>query len=110
VPDLLETMSQIINPDKIYRPSPDVVAREIEGELLIIPLFGGVGNMEDELLTLNGTGRLIWERLDGVKSLSGVARELAVEYPKDSTDIDRDVVGFVGELVKRKLVVEVADA
>jgi len=102
-------MNQTVISDKTYRPSPDVVAREIEGELIIIPLFGGMGNMEDELLTLNGAGRLIWERLDGIRKLSDVARELAAEYPQDQGEIQVDVPGFVGELVKRKLVVEVAN-
>ena len=33
-----------------YKPSDNVVAREIEGELIIVPLTAGIGNLEDELL------------------------------------------------------------
>ena len=51
--------------DAVYAPSEDVVAREIEGELIIVPLVAGIGDMEDELYTLNETGRAIWDRLDG---------------------------------------------
>ena len=40
-----------------YKASEEVVAREIEGELIIVPLTSGIGDMEDELFTLNETGR-----------------------------------------------------
>jgi len=42
----------IINTSAIYLPSEKIVAREIEGELIIVPLVSGVGDMEDELFTL----------------------------------------------------------
>ena len=45
----------------MYVPSEDIVAREIEGELIIVPLAAGIGDMEDELFSLNETGREIWE-------------------------------------------------
>jgi hypothetical protein len=44
---------------KIYEPSEDIVARVIEGELIIVPLVAGIGDLEDELFTLNETGRAI---------------------------------------------------
>ena len=37
-------------------PSEDVVAREIEGEFIIVPLAAGIGDMEDELYSLNESG------------------------------------------------------
>jgi hypothetical protein len=33
--------------DAIYVPSEDVVFRDIEGELIIVPLTSGIGDMED---------------------------------------------------------------
>ena len=47
--------------DIIYVPSEDVVAREIEGEMIIVPIASGIGDMEDELYTLNETGKAIWK-------------------------------------------------
>jgi hypothetical protein len=91
--------------ETIWAPSEDVVAREIEGELIIVPIASGIGNMEDELYTLNETGRAIWRRLDGVKSLRLIAADLSVEYGAPSADIERDVLGLVTELVRRKMVV-----
>jgi hypothetical protein len=49
--------------------SEDVVTREIEGEIVIVPLVAGIGNADDELYTLNETGRAVWQRLDGKRAL-----------------------------------------
>jgi hypothetical protein len=93
--------------ETILRPSDDVVAREIEGELILVPLTSGIGDMEDELYTLNETGRAIWDRLDGTKNLKNVAAELAVEFDAPIEEIQRDVCGLVEELLKRRIVEEV---
>lgn len=94
--------------DTAYFPSEDVVAREIEGELIIVPLVAGIGNMEDELFTLNDTGRAIWKRLDGKKNLKEVVEELSAEFETSAGEIEKDVIGFVEELLKRRMVVEVS--
>jgi hypothetical protein len=94
-----------INLNKVYVPSDDIVAREIEGELIIVPLVAGIGDMEDELFSLNDTGKDIWRRLDGKATLAGVAKALAEEYSAQPDEIESDVVGLVGELVRRKMLV-----
>ena len=53
--------------DLIYVPSEDVVARIIEDEIIIVPLVAGIGDADEELYTMNETGRAIWQRLDGKK-------------------------------------------
>jgi len=95
-----------VNLDSIYVPSKDVVAREIEGELIIVPIVAGIGDMEDELYTLNETGKAIWKRLDGKKSLRKIAEELSKEFESSSKEIEKDVIGFVNELLKRRMLVE----
>jgi hypothetical protein len=96
-----------IGPDTVCAVSQDVVAREIEGELIIVPLAAGVGDLEDELYTLNATGRAVWSRLDGTKTLADIAGELAVEYHSPPEGIETDVVGLAQELVRRRIVVAV---
>jgi hypothetical protein len=88
-------------------PSEDVVARNIEGELIIVPLVAGIGDLEDELFTLNETGKAIWERLDGRKKLMDVLAELSAEFEAPVGEIEKDLVGLVAELVRRKILVAV---
>ena len=101
-------MSTTVTLDAVYVPSEDVVAREIEDELIIVPLAAGIGDADHELYTLNETGQAIWERLDGTRSLRAVAAELAAAYEAPAGDIERDVLGLVGELVRRRMLVEAA--
>ncbi len=100
-------METKVNRKTIYIPSDDVVAREIEGELLIVPLAAGVGDMEDALFTFNETGRAIWERLDGKNNLQNVVDALSLEFESTVGEIEEDVVGLVEELLKRRMLVEV---
>ena len=55
--------------------SDDVVSREIE-ELLIV-IASGMVTSRDELYTLNDTGRAIWQRLDGRRTLAEIAGDIA---------------------------------
>jgi hypothetical protein len=92
--------------NKTYIHSEDVVAREIEGELIIVPLVSGIGDAEDELFTLNETGRAIWKKLDGKKTVKKVIEELSEEFEAPAGEIGKDVVGLVEELLKRRMLVE----
>ena len=94
--------------DAVYAPSDDIVAREIGGELIIIPLVAGIGDLEDELYTLNETGKAIWDRLDGTRDLGTVVAALAEDYTAPSGAIEREVQGLVAELVGRRMLVEAA--
>jgi hypothetical protein len=86
-------------------PSENVVARMIEDELIIVPLVAGIGDMDDELYTMNDTGKAIWSRLDGKRSLRTLAAELAMEFSAPPGKIEKDVLGLMTELVQRKMVV-----
>ena len=99
-------MEARVNLESTYAISEDVVSREIEGEILIVPLVSGIGDMEDELFNLNETGKAIWERLDGQKSLKEVIEELSGEFDAPEEEIEQDVKGFVEELLKRGILVE----
>lgn len=96
-----------IHVDTIYVPSDNVVAREIEGELIIVPLVSGIGDLEDELYTLNETGKAIWDRLDGKRDMGGIVAALAQDYQAVPGEIECDVLGLVEELVRRRMLVEV---
>lgn len=89
-----------------YIPSDDIVAREIEGELIIVPLAAGLGDLDDELYTVNEHGRAIWRLLNGKKTLKDIAQDLSRIYNAPLTEIEQDVIGFVEELLRRKMLVE----
>lgn len=97
-----------INPGSIYKPSEDVVARDIQGELIIVPITSGIGDLEDEIFTLNETGRAIWEKLDGKNSLKEITGLIAQDFDAAPQEIETDVLGLTEELLKRGMLVEAA--
>lgn len=92
--------------EKVYSQSEDVVSREIEGELIIVPLIAGIGDMEDELYTLNETGQAIWNRLDGTMSLEVIINALSEEFDASLDVVKNDCLGLIQELLKRKMIIE----
>ena len=86
-------------------PSEDVVAREIEGDVIIVPLVSGIGDQDDELYTLNPTGQAIWQKLDGQRTLKDVAALLMSEFNAPLAELENDVLGFASEMVRRKILV-----
>ena len=99
-----------ISMDMIFSHSSDVVSREIDGALIIVPLTSGMGDMEDDLFSMNETGTEIWKMLDGTKTVGEVVSALTVQYEADPGEIEQDVTGLVAELLKRRMLVEATAA
>lgn len=98
-------MDAHVSLDAVCTPSDNVVVREIEGNVIVIPVAAGIVEVEGELFTLNPTGHAIWQKLDGQRTLKEVASVLSREYDAPSSDIEGDVVAFADVLQQRRLVV-----
>lgn len=99
-----------IRMDMVFSHSSDVVSREIDGALIIVPLTSGVGDMEDDLFSMNETGTEIWKMLDGKKTVQGIVEALVRQYRAEPAEIELDVAGIITELLKRRMLVEATDA
>jgi len=88
---------------EIYQVADTIVIREIEGELLIVPLVSGMDEAEDALFTLNETGRSILSLLDGKRSVQEVADTLALDYAVAEEQLIEDVTSFLAELLRRNM-------
>lgn len=100
-------MSEKIDLDTVFVVSENVVAREIEGELLVVPLVAGIGDVDDALYTLNETGKAIWKLIDGKRSLHEIVDVLSQEFDSESDEITADIAGLAEELSQRKMIIEV---
>lgn len=96
----------VVTLDSTYIPSENVVARNIEGELIIVPITNEIGDMGNNIYTLNETGRAIWEKLESKKSLREIIETLKIEFEATPEEIEGDILGLVGEFLKRRMVVE----
>ena len=91
--------------DDILSPSEDVGSRLIGDELILVPLLAGFGDLEAGLYTMNETGRAIWSRLDGERSLRIIAKEMAEEFSTTLAVVEMDLLRLMEELEMRKMVV-----
>ncbi len=92
-------------PDAVYAASGDVVVRQVDDQTILIPLESGIDDTANEPFVLNMTGREIWRRLDGKRSLEDIAADLAARFKQPAGIIQKDVIGFVKQLLKRKMLI-----
>ena len=92
-----------------YTASSDVVVRKVENEMIIIPFASGADDAENEPYFLNTTGQVIWQRLDGRRSLKDIVKDLAAEFNAPVKVIKKDVIVFMENLLMRKMLVKVSE-
>lgn len=102
-------MTMVVDLDACYAPSEELLTSEVAGELILAPLAAEPGDMEDGLYALNATGKAVWERLDGRRSLREIAQALAEEYQTPVGRVERDVVVWVGWLLERQMLVALSE-
>jgi len=90
--------------ESIFVPVETVVAREIEGNLVLVPAASGNEAPGDAFLMLNETGRAVWECPDGRRTLSDMVDELSRQYDAPVSEIRKDAASFAGELLRRHVI------
>jgi hypothetical protein len=89
--------------------SDAVVSRVIAGEVLIVPISKGVGDLAS-IFSLNPVGSAIWEAISCPRSLDEIVQLVAAEFEAGSQRIARDVEVFLAEMESAGLAVEVGVA
>lgn len=80
-------------------PSPDALARELDGEILLLDLKSSY------YFGLTGSGARIWQLIEEGLDLDAVTAALTREFEGDEADVRADVTRFVDDLVARGLLV-----
>ena len=91
------------------RPSPDVVARRVAGEYLLVPVRSGAAQM-DYIFTANEIGSAIFGLLDGARDGRAIARRLSEEFDVDEESACGDVVEFLRALCETGLAAPIGAA
>jgi len=79
--------------------SDDVVWREVGDELVVLELS------TTTYLTLNGTARLLWEKLADASTFDGLVEMLVERYPISADQARSDTEVFLSTLVDRDVIV-----
>lgn len=81
------------------KPRSEVIAREVDGELLLLDRDGG------QLHKLNTSASFIWRGCNGESTVADIAMALAREYGLTQTRAEQDVVETIGKLAELGVVV-----
>ncbi len=101
-------MSDGVSQDQVFKPSPELVVRDIEGQIVLVPLSSGVGDLEAELFSLNDTGKAVWDLLDGVRSVGAIVAQLQSAFEDPDGEIPGHVTALLAELSERGMIVDAA--
>jgi len=82
----------------------DVVTRRIADETLIVPVAGGVGDL-DAIYTLNAVGARIWQLLEGPTTARRITDAIQQEFEVSPEQAEQDVTEFLTALERARLVV-----
>ncbi len=83
--------------DVCYVKSPDVVSREIDDEVILVPIRKGVGDLES-IYTFNEVGARIWNLLDGNHRVKDIVNQIDDEFDANTGQIQKDVHDFISQL------------
>lgn len=89
-----------------FQQSEDVVAREIAGEMLLVPIRNNLGDLES-IYTLNETGAFIWSLMDGTRTLAEVCAAMQAEFEVGEEEAWADLLELVSELESIPALIEV---
>ena len=90
-------MSLRLEAGAIVVPAPDVVARDIAGEHLLVPVRSGIAGI-DCLFTADEVGSFLYTRLDGRRDAAALAALVAEEFDVAEERALSDVLEFLEAL------------
>jgi hypothetical protein len=81
----------------------EVVSRKIDGELIIVPIRSGVGDL-NSLYTLNPVGSVLWDFMTEGHTVPEMVERVCDEFEVSTNQAKRDIEEFLGSLIEEKLV------
>jgi len=82
---------------QVYRKDPNIVARQIAGEMILVPIRHTVGDLESIYL-LNETALVAWQLFDGGHTLADIRQQIIQEYDVDEQQAGQDLLELAAHL------------
>ncbi len=102
-------MPNVISTEECFRRSSKVVSRQMEGETLVVPIRGGVGDL-DAIFSFNALGSDLWALLEQRRSLPEMTAWVVERYEVTHEQAGQDIQAFLSELKEAGLVISEAAA
>jgi len=89
--------------DKSFVKDDNLMARNIAGETLIVPIRNSVGDL-NSIYTLNEVGALVWQMIDGHTPVHQIVGAISREYDVTADEAAVDVVELLDSMTEAGLV------
>ncbi len=90
---------------QVYRKDPSIVARQIAGEMILVPIRQNVGDLES-IYMLNETARFAWQQMDGALTLAEIRDQITQEFDVDDEQAGQDLLELLADLERMGAVVK----
>lgn len=97
----------MVSTDARFARNHEVVTRKIDGELIIVPIRSGVGDL-NSLYTLNPVGAVLWDFINEGHSVSDMVEKVCDEFDVTAAQATRDIEAFLDSLLAERLIESVA--
>jgi hypothetical protein len=92
-----------IQSDARFVRNHEVVSRQIEGELIIVPIRRGVGDL-NSLYTLNPVGSILWDYMNECHTLPEMVTRVCEEFEVTTSQALADIQAFLDSMLEEKLI------
>lgn len=86
-----------MNTQALFNIKSKFVAREVDKELILVPLTNNVAQM-NELFTLNETARFIWENITENTTIDDIENLMTSAFEIDSKTARKDIEIFLNQM------------
>lgn len=90
--------------NKIFKRSDQVVSREIEGEVVLLPLYKSSKDL-NYIYTLNKTAATAWGLIDGKNNLADIKNKLTDEFNVEETKLTKQLNELIKDLTSIRAIV-----
>lgn len=92
-----------IQSDARFVRNQEVVSRQIDGELIIVPIRRGVGDL-NSLYTLNSVGSILWDYMSEGHTLPEMVSRVCDEFEVTTSQALADIQDFLDSMLEEKLI------
>lgn len=92
-----------MNFKKVYKKNKDIVSREIDDEMILMPIYKTNKDI-NEMYTLNESAKDMWDLLDGTRTLEKITDEICAKYSAPREKVTADLEEFINDLKEIKAI------
>ncbi len=90
----------------VYAKNPDYVQRDVAGECILVPIRRSLAE-SNSIYVLNQTAAVLWNHLDGTRSIRAITDQFIQEYDVTEDQLRRDVETLLADLLSIQAIHEV---